>query len=333
MKTVLKSLLALVVLLVVAAGGVYGWAFTKDRSLLARHIATHTAAFPIPFPLTDAEVAALQDSAKAARQPALTDEQLATVAHDRAVARGKHLVDSRYVCTECHGKDFGGGVMIDAAPIGHIMGPNLTLGEGGVTKGFTPADWDRIVRHGVKPDGSPAVMPSEDFQRMSDEELSDVVAYIRTMPPVNKTIPAPTLGPVGRVLVATGKIPLAADLILDHDAVHRVRPPVAEASVEFGQHLAGVCQGCHRADFTGGPVPGGDPSWPPAANLTPVAGGIQGWTYQDFLKAVTEGKKPDGTELRVPMADVVPYLRQMTDVELQALWMYLETVPAKATAQ
>ena len=41
---------------------------------------------------------------------------------------------------------------------------------------YEPADWDRIVRHGLLSDGRPAAMPSEDFQMMSDQELSDIIA-------------------------------------------------------------------------------------------------------------------------------------------------------------
>ena len=119
-----------------------------------------------------------------------------------AVARGKHLVEARYGCTVCHGSDLAGGVMIDDPAIGSVLGPNLTQGKGGRTAGYTMADWDRIVRHGVKPDGSPAVMPSEDFFKMSDAELSDIVAYVRARPAVDAEVAPPELrssrqGPAG----------------------------------------------------------------------------------------------------------------------------------------
>ena len=153
--------------------------------------------------------------------------------------------------------------------IGTLLGPNITTGRGSVTLEYQPTDWDRAVRHGVNRDGLPTVMPAEDFQRMSDQELSDVVAYIRSMPPVDNEVPRPRLGPLGTVLVATGALRLSAALIPTHTAAHSTLPPLTEVSVEFGQHVAGVCTGCHRADFSGGPIPGGDPSWPVARNLTP----------------------------------------------------------------
>ena len=40
-----------------------------------------------------------------------------------------------------------------------------------------------------------------------------------------------------------------------------------------------------------------------------------------------EGVRPDGTELRLPMTMMVPAARNMTDVEMEALWLYLTSVP------
>ena len=250
-----------------------------------------------------------------------------------SLARGEHLVNARYVCVECHGNDFGGGVMVDDPMIGRILGPNITAGEGGRTAAFTPSDWDRIVRHGVRSDGRPAAMPSEDFQGMSDQELSDIVAYITSRPPVAATVPPVTLGPLGTVLMAVGQLPLSADRIADHDRAHAVSPPTSEPTAEFGRHLANVCAGCHGPDFSGGAVPGGDPSWPPAANLTPHADGLAGWTYEHFVAALRTAKRPDGSDLRPPMSQIVPYGQRMTDVEVQALWAYLQSLPALPDAK
>ena len=85
------------------------------------------------------------------------------------------------------------------------------------------------------------------------------------------------------------------------------------------------------ADLAGGPIMGGDPSWPPAGNLTPHADGLEAWTEEDFLRAMREAEKPDGTELLAPMGPVTNFTRNMSDVELEALWMYLRSLPATPT--
>ena len=318
MKKVLQILGLVLVVLVVAAGAVYLWAGSAANRRLARTYTTHTVDFPIPFPLSEEEV----------RRRRLTPEAAAREARAQAMERGQHLVEARYVCIECHGRDFSGGVMVDAPPIGRLFGPNLTSGKGSRTENFQPADWDRIVRHGVRRDGTPAVMPSGEFAGMSDQELSDIVLYVTSQPAVDHEIPPRTFGPVGKLLMATGKLTLSADLIQPHDALHLVSPPAAAATVEFGRHLANICTGCHAQDLAGGPIVGGDPAWPAAANLTPHATGLAGWTFEQFVVALREAKRPDGTALRAPMSGMPAYAQKMTDVELEALWNYLQSVPA-----
>jgi mono/diheme cytochrome c family protein len=304
--------------LVLVGLGVYGWASYTAGRKLSRSYAAHTVDFPIPFPATEQEI---------------RNKRLAAgnrVARTEALERGRHLVASRYGCGECHGSDFGGGVMIDDAAIGRILGPNLTAGNGGVTAEYRAADWDRIVRHGLKRNGTPALMPSQDFRQMSDQELSDIVVFLQSRPPVDRQVPPPKLGPLGKVLLATGKFTLSADLIGSHDTPHAVMPPEAGLTLEFGRHVAATCMGCHRDDLGGGPIVGGDPSWPPAANLTPAPDGLGEWTFAQFARAMREGRRPDGTALRVPMTNVTAYARRMTQTELQALWSYLRSLPAVA---
>lgn len=292
---------ALVALPLLGLAGFATWAHVESTHLSRRHFEVHDVGFSIPFP----------DSTTA-----------------DAAERGRHLVQARYACVECHGDDFGGGTMIDDPMVGRFFGPNLTTGAGSRTLSYTAVDWDHIVRHGVKPDGSPAVMPSTDFAGMSDRELSDIVSYIRTLPPVDRTMPAPEPGPLGDVLVATGQFRYSADLVPDHHAAHVVEPPGAE-SPAFGAHLAQVCTGCHGPELRGGPIPGGDPSWPAAANLTPGPEGLAGWTQADFLHALRDGVAKDGHRLATPMDGITRYGKAMTEAEVDALWGYLQSVPAR----
>ncbi len=327
----------LVGLLVVAGGGAYVWASGAASTRLANRHDLHRVDFPIPFPLTDEELAAVRAERSAAtpRSPggdALTGVDLSALATERAVARGKHLVEAFYACAECHGPDFGGGVMVDDPAIGRLLGPNLTLGAGSRTVNYTAADWDRMVRHGVKPDSTASPMPSKDFFSMSDRELSDIVTYIRSMPPVNKEVPAVALGPVGKILLATGQLQLSAETHpSQHVISHGVLPPATMADATFGKHIAQTCSGCHGEKFAGGPIIGGPPDWPPAANLTPT--GLAGWTYDDFARALREGKSKNGTPLREPMASMPKMAKNMTDTELQALWAYFKDLPPLPTGK
>jgi cytochrome c553 len=323
MKSVLKVAGVLILILVLAGAGALVWASSATGRTLSATYDAHTLDFPIPFPLSDEEIASLELDAEGAER----------VATERAVERGRHLVSARYACTECHGANFAGGVMVDAFPIGSLLGPNITEGAGSRTLAYTAADWDLTVRHGILPDGRPSIMPSEDFRLMSDQELSDVIAFVRSHDPVDNTVPAPRFGPLGKFLIATGQLPPPVTRIDSHHSPHLDVPPAPEPNVEFGAHLAATCTGCHGHDFSGGPIAGGDPAWAPARNLTPHASGLESWSYENFVAAMQQGIRPDGSDILMPMRLIMPYAQRMTDVELEALWAYLRSLPPVATGE
>lgn len=242
-----------------------------------------------------------------------------------AAARGRHLVHARYGCAGCHGENLAGGTMIDQPAIGVVRGPNLTSGSGSRTANYSMSDWDRSVRHGIKPDGTASLMPAEDYFAMSDAELSDIASYVRSLPAVNAEVPRPSFGPVGNVLLALGKLPLSAEH-QQSNAKHPAEPPAVADNREFGAHLAATCTGCHRPNLAGGRLPFGPPDWPAAANLTSHASGLGSWSFEDFDRAITQGVSKDGRALKEPMAGVVAGTKQMLPTERRAIWTYLRSV-------
>ncbi len=361
MKKFFKGLAVFLGVLLVGVGVLYAWASVKADSLVNRSFDVSVVDVPVPFPLSEAELDQLREerSAQLASSESETDDDadadadadpdadvdadaadvvevdplegvdLDALALERAIERGQHLVEARYGCTECHGANFGGGVMVDDPALGTFLGPNLTSGNGGLDESYSVADWDRIVRHGVMSDGRPSVMPAQDHQRMSDRELSDIIAYVRSLDPVDSDdTPAVQMGPLGTVLLAFGEIPLAADEI-DHEQTYPSTPPEAAPTLEFGEHLAGPCVGCHREQLQGGPILGGDPDWLPAANLT----ALNEWSYEDFVRSMREMKRPDGSDVREPMTLMKPYAERMTDVELEALWAYISSLEELPTPE
>jgi mono/diheme cytochrome c family protein len=292
----------------------------------------HDASFPIPFPLTEAEIAAL--GAQRIAQGAPADDPLAgidpqAVALERAVARGKQMLASRVGCPVCHRPDFGGGPVVDEPIVGRWIAPNITTGKGSVTIGYTASDWDHAVRHGLRRGGFTSTMPSLDFVNLSDRELSDIVACIRSLPPVDRDPGKVELGPMFTIMLALDKGSLAA-FSVDHMKPHPVDPPPPAANAEFGEHLVQVCRGCHGPNLSGGKLQG-DPNMPVVGNLTPHETGLKGWTEADFMRALREGKRPDGSAIS-------PYMpwnayANMSDTEIQAIWAYLQTLAPVAKGQ
>ena len=252
-----------------------------------------------------------------------------TIPGDSAtLARGQHLVTTRLVCVDCHGQDLGGTIVVDGMPFGRFVASNLTPGGVGAT--YTDADWVRAIRHGIRPTGKSLLfMPSEVFANLGSEDLAAVIAYIKSVPAVSRTLPATELGPVGRMLVATNQAPLIVARLIDHEAPIPPMPPEGETA-EYGQYLAasGGCMACHGKSLSGGKIAGG-PDDPPASNLTPT--GIGTWTEADFFRAFREGKRPGNTDIHPFMPGKT--MGKMTDSELRAIYLYLKTVPARDYGQ
>ena len=318
------SLLGIVGFAVVA----YGIAWGVAKSRYGKIWVAHEASFPIPFPLSESELAQIRTERIAGG--ALTEEPLAGVdlqalALARAQERGKHLIESRVGCQGCHQKDFGGGAIVDMAIVGRWVAPNLTTGEGSVTRDYTASDWDHAVRHGLRRGGRASTMPSNEFANLSDHELSDIAAYIRSVPPVDRDPGRVRFGPVFSFIAAFDSSAFAAS-VLDHSKAHAVEPPEATPTAEFGEHLVQVCRGCHGSNLSGGKLDG-DPDMPIVANLTPHETGLKDWTEADFVRALREGTRKDGTRI----SERMPWKAygQMSDDELKAIYAYLRTVPPK----
>ncbi|MDB4950766.1 MAG: cytochrome c class [Gemmatimonadetes bacterium] len=259
----------------------------------------------------------------------IAGQKLALRSDPATLARGKHLATSIGKCVDCHGADLGGKAFIDAPPIGVVFASNLTAGRGGALARYTDTQLEAAIRHGVRYDHRPLkAMPSDEFYNLSDGDVAAIIGYLRTVPPVDREIPAARVGPIGRLLYLKGDLPLLPAEAMDH-ARPRTVPPQAPTR-EYGRYLSSVsgCSGCHGEHLSGGPIPGVPPEWPAARNLTPnPVTGIGGWTEADFVRALRTGTRPDGTRIN----EVMPWklAGQMTDDEMHAIWLYLRSVPAR----
>ena len=115
--------------------------------------------------------------------------------------RGRHIAETRG-CVDCHGKDFGGAKVMEDGAMGRVYGSNLTRGAGGRTANFKDEDWVRAIRHGVMPDGHGLfLMPADEYSHFSDEDLGAVIAFVKSVPAVNRERVPIEFGPVTRVLL------------------------------------------------------------------------------------------------------------------------------------
>ncbi len=244
-----------------------------------------------------------------------------------AVSRGEHLVQAAGACTTCHGSDLGGKVYAEMGPVGVVAGRNLTRGRGGIGGELEDADWVRAIRYGVRRDGTTLIaMPSEVYTKLTDADLGAVIAYLKQLPPVDREVPDTRFYLMGRALLALGRM----KILTAPKTLHERTPDSAEpaGTAGYGRYLADIsgCHGCHGFGLSGGRV-AGPADLPPASNLTPT--GLGGWSEADFVRALREGRRPDGTTVN----DFMPWRSYagMNDLELHALWLYLRSVPPKAS--
>ncbi len=237
---------------------------------------------------------------------------------EESIRHGEHVVTTLGFCTECHGENLAGQIMEDDPLVGTLVATNLTRGEGGIGSDYTDEDWIRAIRHGLEPDGTPLlVMPSEYYTKFSDRDLGDIIAYLKTIPAVDNRLPETSLGLMGRVYVFQDPVVIPAQFI-DHEGP---RPPAPEpgVTVEYGRYMATLCTLCHGEDFSGGEGAGA------GLNLTP-AGDLRTWTEADFFTAMRSGVTPSGRSLDEEYMPW-PIVAQLTDDELKAIWMFLQTLP------
>ena len=246
-----------------------------------------------------------------------------------ALVQGRYLYESRG-CAECHGADGQGKVVIDASNGFHVRSPDITRGGSGGH--YTEADWVRAIRHGVSPRGHALlVMPSEDYNRMTDADLAALVAYTRSLAPGPGT-PAQIRMPwLLKALYGAGRIPDAAEKIDHH--LPPAQPVPVGATIEHGAYVAQLCKGCHGDTYSGGRIPGAPPEWPAASNLTPGEGTVMARydTVEKFAAMLRTGRRPDGSA--VDRAMPFETLKALNDVDVEALHAFITTLPPRSAGR
>jgi mono/diheme cytochrome c family protein len=246
--------------------------------------------------------------------------EIAPLVKSADVELGKRLYNVRAGCIDCHGETLSGRVVMENPAMGNIKGANITP--------FNLKDWSdeeiaRAIRYGIHKTGrSLQFMPSFDYTGLSLGDTAALIAYLRTVAPVEEPSQANTFGPVAKVLSSLGKMPVMFPAeVIDLKRGFGEKPPEGP-TLEFGRYLAHSCVGCHGEEFRGGKIPGGDPAWPAASNIRLGAGG---WTEEMFKSVIASGISPTSNQkLRPPMP--VALLAQMNDTEIKALWLYLSSL-------
>lgn len=233
---------------------------------------------------------------------------LATLPQGDAV-RGKRL-GQVLGCSGCHGEALDGNVFMDVPLVAHVVAANLTTAR----DRYDEAAFLRLMRAGTKADGRIAlVMPNKAHQRLTDQELADLWAYLHSVPQVTDTLTATRVGPLGRFGIVTGEYAID-DL--------RADPPESAAVLTDrldnnpGRRLLQVaCGECHGVDLAGSPK-----------DAVPPLLVLKGYSQAQFLRLMHEGKTAAGVDSATGFMSEVARSRftALTEEEVVAMKSFID---------
>jgi len=266
----------------------------------------------------------------------------------KMVERGEYLAHHVAVCMDCHSKRDFSKFSLPPTPGTYGSGAGFPFGKSEGIPGeiwapnITPkrlASWtdDEIamaIAHGVNKTGDTLfpVMPYYNYSRMAKDDLYSIIAYLRTLPSSDSTVPARNL-----------EIPMSALPPLPEYAPEKNTRPDISDKVKYGQYMVTIasCGECHNPmnpdgspdltkAFSGGFVFDAGAFKVTVANITPDSTGIGSWTEEAFVAKFRANSTDEAINRDAGKQNtVMPWgmYGKMKEEDLKAIYAYLRTVP------
>ncbi len=258
---------------------------------------------------------------------------------DALVRRGAYLANGAASCANCHttraqdlsmipGMDFAGGFKL-VFPGFTVYSANITPDKETGIGDWTDEEIIAAIREGKDKEGNIIFppMPVPIYNNMSDDDVKAIVAYLRTLKPINHEVPESTWNVPQHAMPPAKGLPA---------------PPKSD-TIAYGGYIVnalGYCLECHTPPGPDGATDvahrlgagGREIQLAPGkvvrtANITPdPETGIGKWSDDDIKKALTEGRTPTGGHISPPMP--YPFFKNMTAEDLDAVVAYIRTIPA-----
>ncbi len=268
------------------------------------------------------------------------------------LARGDYLFNAVLGCPVCHSnRDFASfgappvppygagracaepgqplpGVASDQGLPGRICFRNITPHASGIGD-WTDGEILRAVREGVDRNGDALfpIMPAFIYRNLSDQDALSLVAYLRTLQPVENWLPETQINfPVNWIIRL---LPQPVDAPVPH--------PDENNQIEHGRYLATVarCAFCHSPrdprsrqplsglEFAGGAEFQGRNGLMYSTNLTPHPSGLGNVNLNQFIALFRRQDALAGAEV-----DLMPwtYFGNLADGDLEAMFAYFKSL-------
>jgi len=261
------------------------------------------------------------------------------------VARGKYIFGAAAGCgchTEPKGQVNAGGKKF-VGPFGTVYAANITPDVQTGIGGWTDEQIITSIRSGRRPNGERIlpVHPFTSFNGMAQEDLRALVAFLRTVPPVQRTN---TPKKITVPLFESVFLPIWLSTFASMETPPAVAPVSGLPRGEYLVRAVGHCGECHtprsavtmavdNTRFLAGNSKKTGPEGQAAPNITPDTGtGIGGWTEEQIATFLGTGNRPDGDVAGGLMGEniqgTLAGYKDLTQADLLAIARYLKSIPA-----
>jgi mono/diheme cytochrome c family protein len=260
------------------------------------------------------------------------------------IDRGKYLVFGPAACAYCHlprerWSELAAGATppltgnhLFRLPVGDLYSANITPDAATGIGRRTDRDLARLIRHNVRADGR-AAFPLMSFGRMSDDDLTAVISFLRSQPAVSLDVPDHKFTLLGKALMAFAIEPEAVPA-----PAHTSPAGASPARGEYLANFVSSCVECHtdrdpgNGQFVGEKFAGGQRmdiaadngkiAVPPNLTPDPKTSPVGRWDEDTFVARFRAGELIPGTPM--PWGAYA----KMTDDDVRSVYRYLRSLPA-----
>jgi mono/diheme cytochrome c family protein len=240
--------------------------------------------------------------------PSPKHDAVAIIPTSISIKKGKRLSKILGCDQTCHAQDAAGRIFAEANDGTRIIAPSLLIA---VDK-YSPEEFETIVRHGIKPDGTIllSTMPAFAFNNLSNEDYEAILSYLESLPKKNSSLPSTILGPKTRYDLMTRDVPLVNSTI-DQRLTHKGKTPTD--AVTLGEYLTSIaCTECHGVDLEGGA-------------RTPNLVVIAAYEERDFNNLMRTGFGVGGRNLGLMSKVATLRYINFTDDEVASIYLFLRS--------